>query len=83
MRNIARIESITQKIHKIWTSNPDLRFFQLVYLIQSKYSEANSGYGCIEKTIKDGINMTGYDLFNVEDSEFEMFIDKVLNEGLG
>ena len=39
MRDINRIDPILDELNKYWKTNQDLRFGQLIYLIQSKFDE--------------------------------------------
>jgi len=74
MRPPERIDEILELIGKIWKQNPDMRFLQLVYVLQSYFSQSNNGRGKIEFTEDDGLKKVGFDLFNTEDSEFGEFL---------
>ena len=39
MRDVKRIDPILEEFRKYWKTNQDLRFGQLIYLIQSKFDE--------------------------------------------
>ena len=77
MRDLKRIDEFLNKIKIIWEKEPDLRFFQLIYIIQSKYSKDNSNFGKIELAEKDGSTKIGYDLFNLEDDEILKYLNNI------
>ena len=81
MRDPARIDEILGSIGKIWKLHPDFRFFQLLYILQNEYSEANNGLGKVESIGKDGFKKIGFDLFNVEDQLFQEYLEKSLKQG--
>ena len=74
MRDKSRIHEIMSLVTKIWEQHQDLRFFQLLYILQSKYSKENENVGIIEQTEKDGFSNVGFDFFNIEDDDFIMFL---------
>ena len=80
MRPIERIDEISELIKKIWEREPDLRYLQLIYNLQSGYSFKNEDLGKIEETTKEGFSRIGYDLFNTEDDDFLEYLKKHLNE---
>ncbi|SHK08040.1 hypothetical protein SAMN02745181_3208 [Rubritalea squalenifaciens DSM 18772] len=80
MRDPARIERILLLIQEIWQRDPDMRFQQLIYVLQNKYSQTNSGYGIITETAEDGFQHTGFDMFNLEDDDLERFLTKFISE---
>ena len=59
MRDPKRIDSILEKIGKLWKMFPDLRFFQLIGIIKFDYKgslfylEDNQLLKSLEQTIKD------------------------------
>ncbi len=80
MRSPERIEHITQLLEQIWKKDSDMRFMQLVYVLQARFSQANDGMGAICDSKVDGFTRTGYDLFNVEDDQIECFLKEYLGE---
>ena len=80
MRDPKRITEILTLIDEIWQFDKDMRFLQLIYCLQSGYAYENDGHGRIELVEPDGFTNTGYDLFNVEDDEFILFLKKHLNK---
>ncbi|WP_339216991.1 ankyrin repeat domain-containing protein [Ornithinibacillus sp. FSL M8-0202] len=77
-RNPKRIRRIMDLIETIWEENPDMRFFQLMEMLQHKYSSENNNFGRREAIEKES---TGYespvifiDLFYLEDDSFEAFL---------
>jgi len=80
MRPVERIDEITELINKIWHKIPDLRYMQLIYILQMEYSTKNGGIGKIEHLGNDNFTSTGYDLFNVEDTKLQKFLKQYLNE---
>ncbi|WP_445356180.1 hypothetical protein ACJJI5_10165 [Microbulbifer sp. EKSA008] len=67
MRDPKRIQGIQELIEKLWEKDPDLRFMQLIYNIQSSISYSNDDLGKVVSEEQDGFERTGYDLFNLED----------------
>lgn len=53
MRDINRIEPILEKISKIWHLQPDLRFGQIIALVQSYCEELPSNLFYVEDDILD------------------------------
>lgn len=41
MRDPERIERIMSMVQAIWKQEPDMRFFQLMAVLESRYSKAN------------------------------------------
>lgn len=74
MRNPNRVKEILSIIERIWLRDPDMRFQQLIYVLQSNYSSANDGAGQIRQTTDDGFTRIGFDLFNTEDDDFLEFL---------
>jgi len=81
MRNPERIQEILRLLEKIWTANPDLRFQQLMYILQSEYSESHDQIGKVESKEVDGLKTIGFDLFNLEDDRFKNYLEKTLEHG--
>lgn len=81
MRDPARIDDILSLIEKIWKANPDFRFHQLIYLLQREYSESNNQVGKVESNEVDGFKKTAYDLFNLEDEQFQKYLQRSLDSG--
>lgn len=81
MRDPERIDEILGLLGRIWKANPDFRFQQLIYILQSEYSEANGGIGKVESPEVDGFKKTGYDFFNLEDTSFQNYLQKSLDHG--
>lgn len=82
MRDPNRIERILLLILEIWQREPDMRFQQLIYVLQRRYSLENNGYGKVTETEQDGLQKTGFDMFNLEDDNFERFLTKIIREHL-
>jgi len=70
MKDPERINEFLEQINQLWMVNPDLRFNQLIYILQNGYSQVNSGVGKVESTVIDGFKQTGFDMFNIEDASF-------------
>ena len=81
MRDPKRIQKILELINQIWMKDPDLRFQQLIYNLQSGYSHQNGGIGKIQEIEKDGFTRVGFDLFNVEDESFIEYLKGVVING--
>lgn len=77
-RHPDRIEKISCLIRKIWESNPDMRFFQLLDLLKHEFSLANDGFGkrqVFELDSKGHKHTTVFiDLFYLEDDDLEEFL---------
>lgn len=71
MRNPERIEEVLALINIIWHKNPDFRFNQLIYILQSKYSQLHSNI----RKVKN-LEQVGFDLFNLEDDKFLYFLQQ-------
>ena len=80
MRPIERIDSITLLLDEIWRFDPDMRFMQLVYVLQSKFSAIQGGAGKVVEYDEHDSGRGGYDLFNIEDTNFESFLVEYLND---
>lgn len=74
-----QLAEILDLIERIWSRNPDLRFNQLIYILQSGYSQANSGIGRVEEVIDRDFSITGFDLFNLEDDLFVEYLRAVVS----
>ena len=81
MSNPERIREMLRLIEEVWVEYPDLRFMQLIYNLQSSYSNKNDGIGEIEITEHDNFIKTVYDLFNTEDDQFIDFLSQVSKSG--
>lgn len=66
MRDPERIPRILGKLHRLWKKRPDLRLGQL--LVGAVYEGKDPG------------DPPSYDLFNVEDDETELALDRMLGE---
>ena len=80
MRPPERIDEIMELLQRIWKmeTNADMRFFQLIYFLQYKFSHAHGGRGKIESAEVEGSKDIGYDLFNTEDDEVIEFLHAYL-----
>ncbi|MGF1767090.1 DUF1040 family protein [Enterovibrio makurazakiensis] len=81
MRNPERIDEVLDMIGIIWKKNPDIRFQQLIYTLQSEYSYNHNNVGKIESTTPDGFTQIGYDLFNTEDDQFINYLRERIRQG--
>jgi len=81
MRDPKRIDETLTLLSQIWKQNPDLRFQQLVYILQGGYSENNSNIGRVESVEKEGFKQIGYDLFNTEDDVFMEHLREITKNG--
>ena len=82
MRDINRIPEIQSLIETIWQSAPDLRYMQLIYLLQRRYTQQHYQKGMIEGSDSEGFPVIGYDLFNVEDAKLISFLQEVIKSGI-
>lgn len=78
MRDPKRIQRILDLLFKIWEQQPDVRFNQLVQILQSTYSNTHNHFGKKRVYEKDG-TMTYpseyVDLFYLEDDDWEQFLN--------
>ena len=79
MRPPERIDEILEHIGQIWKKSPDLRFMQLLYILQSDCSELQDGRGKVVEKQEDGFERVGYDLFHFEDKAFLKFLKNYPN----
>jgi len=77
MRNPNRIRELLDLVNRIWLNDPDLRFNQLIYNLQSGYSHSNGEVGKITEPEVDGFARVGFDLFNLEDDLFLEYLRTV------
>jgi hypothetical protein len=81
MRDPERIQILLDLIKELWLRDSDLRFNQLLYILQSEYSLKNNGIGLVKEPEIDGFAREGFDLFNTEDDSFINFIKmKISND---
>lgn len=73
-----RNKRIMRLIEDIWEEHPNMRFFQLMDMLQHEYSSENKGFGKrvgYEKMSKGDENpLVFIDLFYLKDVEFEEFL---------
>lgn len=82
MRDPTRIEEVLGLINQIWQEQPDLRFQQLLYILQNGFSHKNNNVGKVEHIEEDGFTRIGYDLFNIEDDQFIEYLNEVVKSGI-
>jgi hypothetical protein len=80
MRPLERIDEISDLIKEIWNEHPDLRYMQLLYILQSSFSQKNMDVGKVEERVDKTYSRIGFDLFNIEDKEFKIFLENYLFE---
>ena len=80
MRPLERIDEISDLIKEIWSENPDMRYMQLLYVLQSSFSQKNMDAGKVEERVDKTYSRIGFDLFNIEDKEFKIFLENYLFE---
>ena len=80
MRPLERIDDITFLINEIWQFDPDMRFMQLIYVLQSKFSHHNKDEGTVKESDTHDSGRIGYDLFHLEDTKFEAFLREHLDK---
>lgn len=69
MRDPARIPPILEKLNAVWQKYPDIRFGQLIINLYSQIPTSE------EKVLGS------VDFFGVEDPDFEIALDRVLERG--
>ncbi|MCH6258112.1 hypothetical protein MLD52_16240 [Puniceicoccaceae bacterium K14] len=80
MRPPERIDEINNLLRQVWKRYPDMRFMQLIHMLQSLYSGENNGKGRIQEVDKDGFVKVGYDLFYLEDTQLKEFLERFLSK---
>lgn len=75
MRPPERIDQILEIIGVIWKKNPDMRFMQLLYILQMECAESQNGWGKVTEKDDDGSERIGFDLFTFEDSAFQKLLE--------
>ncbi len=85
MRDPERIERIMSMVQQLWKQEPDMRFFQLMAVLESRYSKDNNAFGrreLFEKEESRGSFFTYniVDLFYLEDDKLETFLVSFLAE---
>ena len=84
MRNPERIDVVLGLVTKIWKKQPDTRFNQLINNLQSEFNYMEKR-GAYLKEVYNKITYKGntlyeknvkIDLFNVEDEDFIVFLEK-------
>ena len=83
-RDLERVKRVINLLQEIWESNPDMRFFQLIDLLEHECSSENKGFG---KREGFEVDSKGYkmpfsyiDLFYLEENEFEEFLRAFISE---
>ena len=69
MRDPARIPTILEKLNAVWQKYPDIRFGQLIINLYSQIPTS-------EEKVRGSV-----DFFSVEDPDFEIVLDRVLERG--
>ena len=75
MRPPERIDEILELIGEIWKKNPDMRFMQLLYILQMECAESQHGRGKVREKEEDGFERVGFDLLHVEDKRFHRILE--------
>ncbi len=78
MRPPKRVEHLLSLLQRLWEKDSDLRFLQLIYVLQARFSEQNAGAGKVKERNEDGASRIGFDLFNTEDTKFIEFLEEEL-----
>ena len=66
----------------IWLKYPDLRYLQLLHILQSSLSNQNNDIGKIKVIEEVGFEKVGFDLFSIEDDVFIEYLKDVVKNGL-
>ena len=76
MRPPERIDEILALLGQIWKKSPDMRFMQLLYILQMECAESQDGWGKVTETDSEGSERVGFDLFHFEDRAFQRLLEK-------
>ncbi|MBL5767359.1 hypothetical protein B5V88_07105 [Heyndrickxia sporothermodurans] len=83
-RETERINRMLRLFQEIWETNSDMRFFQLMDMLQREYASKKNGYGKREGFELDSkgykFPISFVDLFYLEDNVFEEFLQEYINE---
>lgn len=74
MRDPKRIQHTLDLISLIWKAYPDLRFNQLICVLQREYASQNENYGLLKGVGPRGQEQGVFDFFNLEDDDFLAFL---------
>lgn len=69
-RDPQRIPAILEKLDRVWQQYPDLRFCQMLAVV------------CVKNKKSHGNSPAMQDLFSLEDTALESYLDRVLEEGV-
>jgi hypothetical protein len=75
MRPPERIDEILELIGQIWRRDPDMRFMQLIYMLQAECAKSRNGWGKVVEIDEDGSQRVGFDLFNLEDDALKILLE--------
>lgn len=53
IQDAKRIDRILEKIDSLWKDSPEIRFMQLIYILQNINSRRHQGYGKVEQKMDD------------------------------
>jgi len=81
MRDRKRIKMILDLINQIWETDPNMRFLQLIYNLQSKYSAEVDSNGLVKSIEKDGYARMRFAFHYVEDDSFIQFLEDFIKNG--
>jgi hypothetical protein len=79
MRDPERIQRIIEKLSTIWAMDKDCRFGQLVYAIFWQMPQTK----IVDEQVNEGkyiYHKYGIDPFNIEDDDFEAFLDRMIEK---
>ena len=82
-RDPNRIPEILALLSCLWQKKQDIRFFQMIFNLQSQYSSQNNDFGKVKGKTNNGIQKHAFDFFYLEDDEFIEFLKKELNANEG
>lgn len=82
-RDPNRIPEILALLSCLWQKNQDIRFFQMIFNLQSQYSSQNNDFGKVKGKTNNGIEKHAFDFFYLEDDELIKFLKKELNANEG
>ena len=81
MRDPKRIPEILDLINQVWQTEPDMRYLQLIYNLQSIYSAEIDSNGEVKSIEQDGFSRQGFAFHYVEDDKFINFLKEFINNG--
>ena len=76
MRDPERIDELLHLIKANWMQDSDMRFMQLLYILQSEIAREDGEIWTVKEKVEHDHSRIGFDMFNFEDVELITFLKK-------